>query len=324
MTPKPNPNAVTDAPVLTCLRTFPRFLLNTKFVVAIATLYLIKGEFHPHIQTSPFSNEISSSLATKESNGFFTDVADDTWELLKRKAHDMQPNTHNPTRSNPKAFFQENYEPEFVCQNERRVGRLGDGGKWICDPHRIITGTHNIECLVYSIGSNGDASFEAGVLQDVSSDCEIHVFDFGTYANAVAKQTGYNSNVHYHQWGISNETDGQYKTLHDTVAELGHIGRTIDVFKIDCEGCETETYKSWLEAPVKLRQILVEIHPQMSKRKDRVEMKLPVTVELFQALHHAGYVITHKEPNIQYQQFGLCVEYNFLLLTPGFWGYEGF
>ena len=58
-------------------------------------------------------------------------------------------------------LFQNNYEPEFGSRHERRVGRLGDGGKWICDPHRLRPTTTKVEsslqeqpqpCLVYSVG----------------------------------------------------------------------------------------------------------------------------------------------------------------------------
>jgi hypothetical protein len=37
--------------------------------------------------------------------------------------------------------------------------------------------------------------------------------------------------------------------------ELNHTGRTIDVFKIDCEGCEWNTYNIWFEAPVGLYKL---------------------------------------------------------------------
>jgi hypothetical protein len=252
----------------------------------------------------------SHELAFEESNCFFDDIPGGEWERLKNIAHDIQPNTKgnaSDTSMGPFAWYQENYEPEFSCRHERRVGRKGDGGKWVCDPHRIEL--KNDGCLVYSVGSSGDASFEAAVLDDISLECEIHVFDFGDFAQTVADQTGQRPNVHYHRWGLSSRTERTYKSFTDTVSELGHVNRTIDLFKIDCEGCELDTYQAWLEAPVKLQQILVEIHKHGA-------------IDMFQSLHDAGYAIFHKEPNIQYQFGNICVEYCFVLLSPKFWTTE--
>ena len=39
--------------------------------------------------------------------------------------------------------IKQNYEPVFSCQYPRRMGYRGDGGKWVCDPHRIKYG----DCL---------------------------------------------------------------------------------------------------------------------------------------------------------------------------------
>eukprot|EP00985_Skeletonema_marinoi_P009966 scaffold4693_cov82-Skeletonema_marinoi.AAC.2 len=94
-----------------------------------------------------------------------------------------------------------------------------------------------------------------------------------------------------------------FKTLDDTVKLLGHQGRTIDVFKIDCD-----------------RGILIEVHPQQSFI--RPKGRLPGTVNMFKALRDAGYVITHKEPTIMYALKGHCVEYNLLLLSQDFWDDE--
>ena len=51
---------------------------------------------------------------------------------------------------------------------------------------------------------------------------------------------------------------GKYMSMQETVKELGHENRVIDILKIDCEGCEWFTYKDWLEFDI--RQILVETH----------------------------------------------------------------
>ena len=274
---------------------------------------------------SSIKQQESFSLAKNESGGFFTDIRDTTWKMFKLKARAMQPNTRgDPRRTTddniiPTTWFQNHYEPDFTCPFERRFGRLGDGGKWVCDPHRITMKAKEKGCLVYSVGSNGDASFEAAILQDVSPDCEIHIFDFDDYTDAVKQQTEPSTNVHYHQWGISNVTNGEFKTLQDTVQELGHSGRTVDLFKIDCEGCELDTFDAWFQANVILKQILVEVHYELGIGRPH-KMRLPQTVDLFECMYKEGYVITHKEPNIEYSgHHGICVEYNFLLLSTAFW-----
>lgn len=86
---------------------------------------------------------------------------------------------------------------------------------------------------------------------------------------------------------------------------MGHTGRTIDVFKIDCEGCEWETVANWFDSDVTIRQIQVELH--------NVDIK--TTPKFFDTLWHNHYVITHKEPNIAYPG---AIEYAFLKLSSDF------
>ena len=45
-----------------------------------------------------------------------------------------------------------------------QVGELpknGDGGKWVCGLRTLL---QRKECVIYSFGSNGEASFEKGIL----------------------------------------------------------------------------------------------------------------------------------------------------------------
>lgn len=256
------------------------------------------------------SKEMSYSIAYDESLQFFDDIPAKEWDLLKQKVHDIQPNTC-PTcvgglASN--AWYQNNYEPEFNCRHEKRIGKLGDGGKWICDPHRLAK---EIDCLVYSVGSNNDFSFEQAVKDNIGQHCEIHTFDPADYARE-AKKVGST----YHQWGIDGTSHGDqkqqiFKTLKQTVEELGHANRTIDLFKIDCEGCELQSHQTWFEAPVTLRQILVEVHDDFKGR-----IKGPMVPDFYKNMYRNNYVIFHKEPNIQYNPG--CVEYGFLKLDRTF------
>ena len=143
----------------------------------------------------------------------------------------------------------------------------------------------------------------------------VHTFDVDTSNRAngeFAPRLEPYSN--FHHWGIGTEQQAAayaqtgvgppFKTLQQTMEELGHVGRTIDIFKIDCEYCEWDTYPTWLQAD--LRQILVETH----------EAPMPKAKQFFLTLHDAGYVIFHKEPN--YPSNGNTVEFGFLKLRTDF------
>lgn len=145
-------------------------------------------------------------------------------------------------------------------------------------------------CLVYSVGSNGDFRFEEGFQKLIPGACEIHTFDFTDYSGRVPP----GKNIFFHHWGLKpsyteNKTthsnrfqqvippNKPFKTFQETIEELGHVGRPIDVFKIDCEGCEWSTYKDWIGAD--MRQILVEVH-----------LVPPIAQDFFSDLQKAGYV----------------------------------
>ena len=92
-------------------------------------------------------------------------------------------------------------------------------------------------------------------------------------------------------------------TLAETVARLGHTGRMIDIFKIDCEGCEWSTLKDLLDKNI--QQILVEVHSVYNNSD-----------QFFDDLHDGGYVTFHKEPNLP--SGAKCIEFSFLKLAKAF------
>jgi hypothetical protein len=94
--------------------------------------------------------------AWDESAGFFDDMHQGDWQKLKERMRATPDCGTDCAPAGPQQWHQTNWEPAFTCQHERRVGRWGDGGKWVCDPHRI---TKNKQfCLVYSVGSENDFS----------------------------------------------------------------------------------------------------------------------------------------------------------------------
>lgn len=193
-------------------------------------------------------------------------------------------------------WFQVHYEPSFHCELEQRIGMMGDGGKWVCDPSTIARRAGSGDpCLVYSVGSNGDFSFEEAVLSQISSSCEVHTFD--PMAAGVWTPPAH---VTYHSVALGQEPPA--KPLSQIVQELGHAGRRIDLFKIDCEGCEWSTYEGWLGSGVDIRQILVEMHWRNNPQ---------VVHKMFEFLGKHGYVVFNKEPNTL-GCGGECIEYAFL------------
>ena len=88
-------------------------------------------------------------LAAGQSHGFFYDVSADSWNLLRDiyLEHDNHRDPSRPllySRHDPKfiapsymsaaAWYQNNYEPNFSCMFEKRIGGMqmnGDGPKWV-------------------------------------------------------------------------------------------------------------------------------------------------------------------------------------------------
>ena len=241
------------------------------------------------------------------------------WNAKLRKHAELVNGRAQSLAASPQRFMEpktayDAFEPTYTCHSEWRTGALfGDGGKFVCgDPDYFRAR----DCLVYSVGSNGDPSFEADVVKRFG--CEVHTFDptgdSAMFADVVTKAGG-----HFHPWGVGttgtkmhNEATGRDSdmlTLYDIPQRLGHAGRHIDILKIDCEGCEWDAFAAlWpriADGSVTVGQIQVELH---GHDFDRIHT-------FFTGAEEAGYMIFHKERN----QWGCdgfnCVEYALIHLS---------
>jgi len=321
------------------------------------------------IGTSTMVIDSHYSLAYRESLGFFHDIPNDVW-MEKKKRVKSQPR-HNDAklglrskfanRERASTWYQNNWEAEFTCPHERRIGGSGDGAKWTCDPHRIQaiaslrqqqqqqqtqlndndtndpikittinTNNPTNPCLIYSIGHHGkrpqhiinpnyfDFSYEQSLLTELggsssssnnnnsnnNSDqhaCEIHIFDSWLANYRGPSPPG----LILHPWGLEGVADAHlgrrdYMTLGETVERLGHGGREVDVFKVDCEACEWHTFREWFDhsdgsktngsdGGVVMRQILVELHGAPKYEDD-----------FFETMEKNHFVIFHREADTQY------------------------
>merc|ERR1719272_83992 len=246
-----------------------------------------QAKIHRHVATH--------ELSEAESFGFFSEPAD-YWKRRKR-VHRNQLQRERGTPLVPLAlehgfgWWQVYFEPSFGCPFEERIGAIGDGGKWVCDPYKLRKqdGKPAPPCLVYSVGSNGQADFEQAIHDDNSSACEVHTFDMNPWEHYTKDSMPPGMTYHVGAIGVSGESYPRKnpsafkewmaqhhmgwmvgskklpdfapaRSIPDVVRELGHAGRVIDLFKIDCEGCEYATVREWFGAGVDIRQVMVELH----------------------------------------------------------------
>jgi hypothetical protein len=132
-------------------------------------------------------------------------------------------------------------------------------------------------------------------------DCEIHTFD-PTIGETPSNLPNY-GNITFHPRGLATKDEGAYKTLPTVIKELSHETKEIDIFKIDCEGCEWTTFSHWFDRDIIIRQVFIELHMGTAKAEND---SLPA-LEFMAYLQSKRHVIFHKEPNTLGCK-GACIE----------------
>ncbi|KAJ1495537.1 methyltransferase domain-containing protein [Baffinella frigidus] len=244
-----------------------------------------------HATEAPKGREYADSW--HDSYGFL-EYPNDLWRAMK-EIHKKQSKRQRLENSpGGPAFYQNNWEPSLSCPQEQRIGVMGDGGKWVCDPYKIAAAE---ECHILSIGSNNDWSFETA-MHHLNPKCKICTLDHTiTPINKPEFLT-------FLKRGISTDDEAPMITLPSAYEECGFGGKVVDVFKIDCEGCEWSVFRQFFAFP--FRQLQIELHsmgPDFMANTFFVEL----------AKH--GYAIFHKEPNT-FGCGGGCIEFSFLKLRP--------
>ena len=194
---------------------------------------------------------------------------------------------------------------QFVyCKTEERLGFGGDGGKWVCHPRVFLA---NVErCVIYSLGSSGDFSFEFQVSQ-IAPGCEIHTFDPMELAHAPSLPP----NIHFHKYAIVpqreiDEMDTQKEgimSLQQAMKRLGH--KQLTVLKMDIEGGEFskgffDDHKDSIWR--RIGQLMIEIHTE--NRFNEVMM-------IYERMMQSGLMMFHRELN----PYGVGV-FEFAFINP--------
>jgi len=186
----------------------------------------------------------------------------------------------------------------YNCPFEvERIGRMGDGGKWVCGMSKYEKNTR--PCILYSFGVQNESSFEEEMLE--RTNCEIWGYDFSVEAFGPAIQSMYASRTHFLKAGISGKTDATrsppFYTIQDLMAMNGHDH--IDILKIDIEEAEFDALTSLNEHTqaheheYPIGQMLIELHLFA-----RGGMTLPSFLKWWESLEFRGWRPAWTEPNL--------------------------
>ncbi|KAK9840632.1 hypothetical protein WJX81_005767 [Elliptochloris bilobata] len=129
------------------------------------------------------------------------------------------------------ARFWDVWAPFYDCPFVReRIGKIGDGGKYLCGVSSLL---QRPGCLVFSIGSNGETSFEEAILD--STPCEVHTWDH-TLDEAKKQVVLSVTGIKLHQIGLAGESSAVRADMMTLTAMLTELQRHwIDVLKMDIE-----------------------------------------------------------------------------------------
>ena len=191
------------------------------------------------------------------------------WFPSKQVRHDWCPKysaAHPSKNSEFGAFVLSLYadkasEHATPCTDIQRVGGRGDGGKRIC-----IDDLRPSDCIVYSLGSRLDFSFETNIARRFG--CQVHTFDCTVGTPSASKIP---ASVSFYPWCVGGTDEikpissdlghqgesGQYYTLKTIREKLGHS--TIDLLKMDIERHEFAVVAT-LKDDSAPRQIVFETH----------------------------------------------------------------
>ncbi|KAK1593753.1 methyltransferase domain-containing protein [Colletotrichum navitas] len=146
-----------------------------------------------------------------------------------------------------------------------RIGRMGDGGKWVCGMSRYVNYPKNRECIIYSFGVRDESSFEQEMLE--RTGCIIWAYDFSVVDFGEQLTPSNRDRAHFSQLGIAGKTDltktPPLYSIGDIMKKNGH--EYIDILKMDIDSSEFEALDgmhrefpiSW-ELPV--GQLMIEVH----------------------------------------------------------------
>ena len=208
---------------------------------------------------------------------------------------------------------------------------FGDGGKFVCGLEAVANATRSASrgspkpCLMYSIGCNLDTAFERDIIARTGGACEVHIFDPTVDATLLAEESskwGYKlhsiglaaaeGEFRFHKNGVTRSYPA--KTLPQMMELLGHTGREITLFKVDCEGCEFSAFRPIVDecaaGRLRIGQLQIEMHIPGLIQGGKANLTALDT--WFAGADACGLRLFHKERNNWGCKGWRCLEFAFV------------
>jgi hypothetical protein len=143
----------------------------------------------------------------------------------------------DPWKVDTNVYYWDYFVPSFNCPHSlQRIGRIGDGGKWICGIE-VYENSRAKPCVLYSFGVANESTFEAEMLE--RTNCDIYAYDFSVdhMGYPLNSEDGLDLKVYFEPWALSSTNINRtFLTLGEIMRRNGHDW--IDFLKIDIEGNE--------------------------------------------------------------------------------------
>jgi len=312
-----------------------RFSYSQIFTASVAALFIVV--VFTHFGTDDGLNGISNGISESLMRGNIKTImakSESLWEKTVRQRHEVLAQKGDmglfPADGGPN-YFTYPYSvwdlvpASYNCPFEvERIGRMGDGGKWVCGMSRYEKS--KTPCIIYSFGVQNESSYEQEMLE--RTNCRVWGYDFSVSEFGPALVEPYRSRTQFLQAGIAGKTDlnadPPFYSIQDLMAMNGHD--YIDILKIDIEYYEFEALNSLLqhtlfhssppthplpststpESPnnplpnLPIGQMLIELHLFQSQG-----VSLPTFLEWWESLEARGMRPAWTEPNLLAVTLGL-------------------
>ncbi|TKW51081.1 hypothetical protein CTA1_2050 [Colletotrichum tanaceti] len=99
-----------------------------------------------------------------------------------------------------------------------RIGRMGDGGKWVCGMSRYEDYPKDRECVIYSFGVCDESSFEQEMLS--RTKCAVWAYDFSVVDFGKQVDSKHRDRAYFKQVGVTGTTNTTQNPPYYSIADL--------------------------------------------------------------------------------------------------------